>query len=517
MTGLAIVGSVLAVVLAATALLLVWASRYRKVGPNHVMIISGRRHRLSDKERAEFTGFRIRKGGGAFVMPLLERVDIISLEVMTLDIITPEIYTKPGVPIVVDGVAQVKVKGDETSIRTAAEQFLSKNVEQIKEIARQTVEGHLRAIIGTLTVEEIYRNRDQFAASVQDVAVADLANMGLEIVSFTLKDIKDNHGYLEALGKPRTAEVKRDAVIAQAEADRDANIRSAQARQAGEIAKFLAETEIALAQRDYQSKKAQFDGAVNSKRAEADLAYDIQKNITAQSLKREEVQIAIVEKEQQVLVQEREIQRRERELEATVKRQADAERYRVETEAAATKARAELEAQGQAAATRQRGQADADVIRVTGTSEAEITALKGAAEAEAMAKKAESFKQYNQAAVLEVMIRALPEIARAVAEPLSRTESITMISTGGESTGASRLTADVAKAMAEIPAVIQSLSGIDLRKLAEALPGLGDAVKAATRQTKEPPPAPSVQPPRPSVQPSKAPPASPGPTPKGGG
>lgn len=475
-------------------LILAVAKRYRKVGPNHVMIISGGRHKVRGTgDRVETTGFRICKGGGRFIWPLLEQVDIVSLEVMTLDIVTPEIYTKPGVPLIVDGVAQVKVKGDEISIRTAAEQVLSKTVEQIKEIARQTVEGHLRAIIGKLTVEEIYRDRDQFAAQVQDVAVADLANMGLEIVSFTLKDIKDNHGYLEALGKPRTAEVKRDAVIAQAEADRDANIRSAQARQAGEIAKFLAETEIAQAQRDFQSKKAQFDGAVNAKRAEADLAYDIQKNITAQTLKREEVQIAIVEKEQQVQVQEREIQRRERELEATVKRSADAERYKVETEAAATKARAELEAQGQATATRQRGQADADVIRVKGTSEAEITALKGAAEAEAMAKKAESFKQYNQAAVLEVMLRALPEIARAVAEPLSRTESITMISTGGESTGASKLTADVAKAMAEIPAVIESLSGIDLRKLTEALPGLGEAIQAAAKPKKEPP-APSKPP-----------------------
>lgn len=423
---------------------------------------------------------------------------------MTLDIITPEIYTKPGVPIVVDGVAQVKIKGDETSIRTAAEQFLSKTVQQIREVAHQTVEGHLRAIIGTLTVEEIYRNRDQFAASVQDVAVADLANMGLEIVSFTLKNIKDNHGYLEALGKPRTAEVKRDAVIAQAEADRDANIRSAQARQAGDIVKFEAETRIAEAQRDYQSQKAEYDGAVSTKRAEADLAYDIQKNRTAQELKREEVQISVVEKEQQILVQEREIQRREKELEATVKRQADAERYRVETEAAASKARAELEAQGQAEATRQRGQADADIIRVTGRSEAEITALKGAAEAEAMAKKASSFKEYNQAAVLEIMVRALPEIARAVSEPLSKTESITMVSTGGDSMGASKLTADVAKIMAEVPAVVESLSGINLRKLTEALPAIGEAFKEARKPTAKP-----ALPQKPGPVPQKASPAPP--------
>jgi flotillin len=465
------VGLVVPIVL--LVLILAVAKRYKKVGPNHVMIISGRRHRVAAQDgSADITGFRIRKGGGAFIFPLLERVDILSLEVMTLDITTPEVYTKPGVPLVVDGVAQVKIKGDEASIRTAAEQFLGKTPEEIKQVALQTVEGHLRAIIGTLTVEEIYRNRDQFAQSVQEVAVTDLANMGLAIVSFTLKDIRDSHGYLDALGKPRTAEVKRDATIAQAEADRDAAIRSAQARQAGEIAKIEAETRIAEATRDFQVKKAEFDAAVNLKRANADLAYDIQKNRTSQELKREEVQIEIVAKEQQILVQEREIQRRERELEATVKRQADAERYRVETEAAAQRARSEQVARGEAEARRVKGQAEADVIKATGSSEAEIIAVKGAAEAEAMRKRADSYKEYNEAAVLQVLLAALPEIAKAVAEPLSKTDRITLVSTGGDGAGASKITADIAKIMAELPAVVESLSGIDIRKLIEAVPAL---------------------------------------------
>lgn len=483
MDTLVIAFAAIAVIIVVFSLVIAFARRYRKVGPNHVMIISGGRK-----------GFRVRKGGGAFIIPILERVDIISLEVMTLDITTPEIYTKPGVPIVVDGVAQVKIKGDEVSIRTAAEQFLSKNVDEIKDVALQTVEGHLRAIIGTLSVEEIYRNRDQFASSVQEVAVSDMANMGLEIVSFTLKDIRDSHGYLDALGKPPTAEIKRDALIAQAEADRDAKIRSARANQEGEAAKYDADTQIAQAQRDYESKKAEFDASVNTKRAQADLAYDIQKNRTAQELKREEVQISIVDKEQQVVVQEREIQRREKELEATIKRQADAERYKVETEAAATKARAELEAQGQAEATRLRGQADADVIRVTGSSEAEVTALKGTAEAEAMAKKAASFKQYNQAAVLQVLLEALPEIARAVTDPLSKTDSITMVTTGGEGTGVSKLTSDVAKVMAELPAIVEGLSGIDLKNLAAELPAVGAALKER-RAKPEPQAEPQAPPP----------------------
>lgn len=462
-------------------LLLAVAKRYRKVGPNQVMVISGRKHRIrAAEEGTEISGYRIRKGGGAFIFPLIERVDILSLEVVTLDITTPEVYTKPGVPIVVDGVAQVKIRGDEASIRTAAEQFLGKTVDEIKEIALQTLEGHLRAIIGTMTVEDIYRNRDQFAASVQEVAVADMANMGLTIVSFTLKDIRDSHGYLDALGKPRTAEVKRDAIIAQADADRDAAIRAAKARQEGEIAKFEADTRIAEANRDFQANKAEYDAAVNLKRAEADLAYDIQKSKSSQSLKKEEMQVTIVEKEQQVVVQEKEIERREKELEATVKRQADADRYRVETEASASKAKAEEVAKGEAEATRLRGIAEADVIRATGTSEADIIALTGAAEAEAMKKKADSFKQYNQAAVLQILLEALPEIARAVSEPLSKTDRITLVSTGGDSAGASKLTGDIAKIMAEMPAVVESLSGVDIRRLIEAIPELqagGEAKK----------------------------------------
>jgi flotillin len=211
-----------------------------------------------------------------------------------------DVYTSKGVPVRVDGVAQIKVKGDDVSIATAAEQFLSKRTEEIKNIAMQTLEGHLRAILGTMTVEDIYQNRDAFASKVQEVAAGDMANMGLSIVSFTIRDIKDSQGYLDALGKPRIAQVKRDAQIAQAEADRDAMIRSSQATQAGQEAKFLADTKIAEAQRDYQSNMAQYQAVVNQKKAEADLAYDLQKYKTGQLVKAEEIQVTIVEKQKQI-------------------------------------------------------------------------------------------------------------------------------------------------------------------------------------------------------------------------
>ncbi|MDW8310788.1 MAG: SPFH domain-containing protein, partial [Verrucomicrobiales bacterium] len=380
----------------------IWASRYTKVGPNQVLVISGRKHRITDPDgTVREVGFRIVKGGGVFVWPVFEKVDVLSLELLTIDVQTPEVYTVKGVPVRVDGVAQIKVKGDDVSIATAAEQFLSKGAEEIRNIATQTLEGHLRAILGTLTVEEIYQNRDAFAAKVQEVAAGDMANMGLQIVSFTIRDIRDTQGYLDALGKPRIAQVKRDAVIAQAEADRDAMIKSAQAQQAGQEAKFAADTKIAEAQRDYQINVAQYQAAVNQKKAEADLAYDLQKYKTGQLVKAEEVQVSIIEKQKQIELQQQEILRKQKELEATVQRPADAERYRVETLANAKKYQLETEAAGAAAAAKQTGFAQAEVVKATGLAEAEANRARGLAEAaiieaqgkataEAMRMKAES-------------------------------------------------------------------------------------------------------------------------------
>src|SRR5256885_10808771 len=349
----------------------IWASRYTKVGPNQVLVISGRKHRMVDPDgTARDIGFRIVKGGGVFVWPVYEKVDILSLELLTIDVQTPEVYTSKGVPVKADGVAQIKVKGDDISIATAAEQFLSKGVDDIKNIAMQTLEGHLRAILGTMTVEEIYQNRDAFASKVQEVAAGDMANMELSIVSFTIRDIRDGQGYLEALGKPRIAQVKRDAQIAQAEADRDAMIRSSQAQQAGQEAKFQADTKIAEAQRDYQSNVAQYQAAVNQKKAEADLAYDLQKYKTGQLVKAEEVQVNIIEKQKQIELQQQEILRKQRELEANVQKPADAERYKVEALASARKFQLEAEAAGAAAATKANGFANADVAKATGLAEA---------------------------------------------------------------------------------------------------------------------------------------------------
>lgn len=495
------VAAMLALLVTVIIIFAIFASRYTKVGPNEVLVISGRKRRLVDPDgNSREVGFRIVKGGGVFVWPVFERQDRLSLELLTIDVQTPEVYTSKGVPVKVDGVAQIKVKGDDVSIATAAEQFLSKSTDEIKNVAMQTLEGHLRAILGTMTVEEIYQNRDAFASRVQEVAASDTANMGLGIVSFTIRDIRDTQGYLDALGKPRIAQVKRDAQIAQAEADRDAMIKSSQATQAGQEAKFLADTKIAEAQRDYESNFAQYQAAVNQKKAESDLAYDLQKYKTGQLVKAEEVQVEIVAKQKQIELQEQEIKRKERELQATVQKPAEAERQKVETLANARKFQLETEANGAANAAKATGFANADVAKATGLAEAEAnkarglanadvakaTGLAGAAVIEAQGKataeatrlKAEAFQQYNEAAVIELLVKAMPEIAGKISEPLAKTEKMVIINSGsGPGGGASKLTGDVTQIIAQLPPVLESLTGIKFEKLLQEVPALKRAME----------------------------------------
>jgi flotillin len=455
-----------------------YSSRVKKVGPNQALVISGRPHREVDEVTGEAytTQYRIVTGGRAFIMPVIERVDDLSLELMTIEVTTPDVYTLEGVPVTVDGVAQVKIGSDRTSVRTAAERFLSKSQAEVQHVAHETLAGHLRAILGTLTVEQIYKDRDAFAQQVQEVSADDLRNMGLSIDSFVIKDIQDDQGYLDALGQARTAEVKRDATIGQANAARDATIKSAEARQAGETAKFQAETKIASSSKDYLVQKAEYDQEVNRQRVKADLETDLQQRISQQQIKAEEVQVQVVDKQKQILVQEQEATRKEKELLATVRRPAEAEQFRIETLARAKKFQTETEAAGQAEAIRATGTAEADATKAKGLAQAEVIRRQGLAEAEAMQKKAEAWQQYNQAAIIQQLIDALPEVARAISEPLAKTDRIVVISNGGDGgAGASRVTADVANIVAQVPTTIEALTGLDLIETIRNLPGISQA------------------------------------------
>jgi flotillin len=465
------------------------ASRYKKVGPNQVLVISGRRRTVINPAtgKKERVGFRAVKGGGTLIIPVVERVDILSMEILTIEVEVRNVYTVQGVPVHVDGVAQIKIRGDEVSIYTAAEQFLSKGPDGIIYVAHETLAGHLRAILGMLTVEEIYKDRDAFAQKVLEVSAGDLANMGLEIVSFVIKDIRDDKEYLESLGRTRTSEVKRDAVkgeaeaqrdatIAQANAARDATIQSARARQEGKTAEFQANTKIAEAEKNYSVQKASYDEEVNRRQVQAELARTLQEKITTQEIRAQEVQIEVVTKQKQIEVQQQEVQRREKELEATVQKPAEAERFRIETLANAKKFQTETEAAGTAEATRLQGQGEGDATRSRGLAQADVIKAQGFAEAEAMEKKALSWQQYTQAAIIQQLVESLPKVAAAIAQPLAQTDRIVIISSGGDGAGASKLTTDVTNMVAQVPATLEALTGINLVDALKTLPGIGQAM-----------------------------------------
>jgi flotillin len=449
------------IVAIAVAIFLLWALNYRKVGPNEALIISGGVRRtitLPDGTKRTI-GFRVQIGGGTFVMPLIERAQVLPLDVFSIALKTEEVLTAHGVTITAEAQGQVRVADDEHSIRLAAQQFLTTGASGIKSVSGEVLEGHFRAILGTMSVEEIYQQREKFAGEVKRTASEDFARMGLSLVSFALRDITDAQGYIEALGAPKIAQIKRDAAVAQAETEKDAAIKSAIARKDGDIARLAAETEVAQASRDFEARRAEFQAAVNEKRAIADLTYELERTKMTQQLKQEEATVKMIEKEKAIELEAREIERREKELEATVKKPAEAMAFQARLEAEAEAYRKELEAKGVAAG-----------VRLHGAAEAEALAAKGEAEARAMLKKADSWSKYNQAAIYETIMHTMPELARAVSEPLSKVEKIVLVGSG-EGTGASKITGQVASVVAQLPVIIESLTGTDIKTFLEGLPG----------------------------------------------
>jgi len=496
MNDYSIVGAAL-LVLVGFPIFLIWVYKglYKKAGPNEVLVVSGGNR-----------GMRLVRGGGSLVNPLLEKIDRFSLETMTIEIVTPEVYTKQGVPIVVDAVAQVKVQNNNELIQTAVERFLSKSPIEIKEIVKQTLEGHTRAIIGQMGVEEIITARDQFATTVAEVSMTDLGKMGFGIDSFSIKDIRDQQGYLAALGKPQTAEVKMRAAIAEAERARDAQKAAAAANQEAEIAKIEAKTRIAEKDRDFRMQQAEFNKASKAKEAEADLSYELQKNKTQQQVVEEEVQIQIIQKNKEIEVQEKEVVRKERELQATVLKPADAKKYEIEALAQAEQFKLKTTAEGQSEAFRLNGFAKAEVQEREGRALAEANKAKGIAEADVQrAQGLANAEVVEKTGVpppppthtppppppphpppppLPMLIEKLPEIAAAVTSPLAKTDRIVMIAGGNDGVGVSKFTGDVTKTVAQLPAVLEALTGLKLDELVSRVPALSglhaDAAKLAS-------------------------------------
>ncbi|XP_029303390.1 flotillin-2a isoform X2 [Cottoperca gobio] len=411
------------------------------VGPNEALVVSGGCCGSDQKTYVV--------GGWSWAWWLISDIQRMSLEVMTILCRCENIETSEGVPLDVTGVAQVKVMIENELLGYACEQFLGKSVVEIKSVILQTLEGHLRAILGTLTVEQIYQDRDRFASLVREVASPDVGRMGIEILSFTIKDVYDKVEYLSSLGKAQTAAVQRDADIGVAEAERDAGIREAECKREMMDVKFLADTKMADSKRELEMEKASFNQEVNTKKAEAQLAYELQAAKEQQKIRLEEIEIEVVQRKKQIVIEDKEIDRTEKELVATVKRPAEAEAYKMQQMAEGRKIKAVLTAQ-----------AEADKIRLIGEAEASSIEVVGKAEAERMRLKAEAFQKYGEAAKTALVLEALPLIASKVAAPLSKTSEIVILSGEG-----SRVTGEVTRLLAELPVSVNALTGVDLTKI----------------------------------------------------
>jgi flotillin len=445
------IGTIVAVVFFAFFVISSW---FRKVGPNEALVVYGFRPRVVI-------------GKIALILPVVQSWKVLSLELMSFDVAPQQdLYTNQGVAVTVEAVAQIKVKSDSVSINTAAEQFLSKAPQQREGLIRLVMEGHLRGIIGQLTVEQIVKEPEMVGERMRTTCASDMNKMGLTVISFTIKEVRDKNDYIANMGRPDIARIKRDADVATAEAERDTAIRRAQATREAAVAKATADQERVLAetlsqakqaeaQRDLEIKQATYLQTVKTQQAQADKAYEIQTNIQQQVVVAESVKVQQIEKEQQIKVQEAEILRHEKELIANVLKGAEVERQRIEQLASAERQRQISEAEGRASA-----------IRAQGEAEAEIIFKKGEAEAKAMNIKAEAYQEYNQAAVVDKLISSFPEIVRAMSAPLSQIDKITIVSTGdGQSAGAHKITGDMAQMAAQVPALLEALSGMKMSDL----------------------------------------------------
>jgi flotillin len=437
-------------------------SRYKTVGPDKAMIVTGsglgKRNIVDDGQGKKI---KIVRGGGAFILPIFQRADILSLLTHKLDLKTPEVYTKQGVQVFADGVAIIKIGGSVEDVATAAEQFLGKPTDALKLEAQEVLEGHLRAILGTLTVEEVNENKDKFAEQVQSVAAIDLKKMGLQIVSFTIKDIRDKHGYLANLGIPQIEAVKRNAAIAEAEASKEARIKQAQAEEEAKKAELLKETNIAEATKEKELKVASFKLEQEKARAEADQAYAIQEAKTKQIAVDEEMKVNLVRKEREIDIEDKEIQRQEKQYDAQIKKKAEADRYAAEQAAEAEKVKVVKAAEASAEQQRLQGIAIAESNKAQGSADAEVIRLRGLAEAEAKEKLAEALNKFGEAAVLEMVIKMLPQLAGEVAKPMANIDKLTVVDSGGGQ-GATKVSNYVTQLMATAPEMLKSVSGIDL-------------------------------------------------------
>lgn len=442
---------------------------YVKAPPDTAFIISGLRKKIVI-------------GKASIRVPFFERLDKLSLMLIPIDVKTSSaVPTADYINIQVDAVVNVKISNEREKLALAAENFLNKSTEYIGAVAREVLEGNMREIVGRMSLKEMVGDRQKFAELVKENAMPDLAEMGLDIVSFNVQNFIDENGVIADLGIDNISQIKKTAAIAKANADKEVAVAKAEAAKQANDARVKSELEIATKNNELEIQKAELKKQADIKKAEADAAYQIQSEEQRKTIEVTKADADIAAEEKAVLLRAKEVEVQEKTLEATIKKKAEADKfarqqtadadlYERQREAEAKKFEAEKEAEAQksrAEANKYSKEQEALGIKAVGEAEADAIRAKSLAEAEGMEKKAEAYQKYNNAAMAEMLIRVLPDVAGKIAEPLSKIDKITIIG-GGESDGVGSVAGNVPVVMAKLFESMKATTGIDLSDVVKA-------------------------------------------------
>lgn len=474
------IGGVLVVVILGVILYAV--SRYKVVGRDTAMVITGSALGSRNVETDEHgKKIKVVVGGGAVVLPIIHKMGTLSLQPSNLNVEASNIVTKEDVPINVVAVATVKFYNDTKNLISSAENFLGVHTDHREQQIRQILEGHLKAIIATLTVEEANKNRDSFSTSVKRTSESDLQKLGIEIVTFNITHVTDDHDYINSLAAKRTAEVKRDAEVARANAEKEQRIQVAQAKKEATSAEYERNAEVAEARKNNELKLAEFKIVEDTAKANAAIAFELQTTQRKQELKQQEMQVEIVEREMKIELEEKEILRKEKEYTANVVKLADAEYYKKVKESEAEKIRIQNQsealkiqeinkAEAEAKKVELEGLARAKAIAAEGEATASAIEKRGLSEANVLSEKAKAFEEFGSAAIMDMIIKMLPEYAKAVAEPISNIDKVTVIDSGTGG-GISSVSGNVTSLMTGLQESLKETTGLDLKELIENYSG----------------------------------------------
>ena len=464
MQDISIIGIIVAVVV--LVILLFMAIGYVKAPPDMAYIISG----VKKKSKVVI-------GKASIRIPFFERLDKLNLRLIPIDVKTSNaVPTADYININVDATVNVKISNNPEKLRLAAENFLNKNTEYIAGVAREVLEGNVREIVGKMKLEEMVSDRQKFDNLVKENAEPDLAAMGLDIISFNVQNFVDGNEVIENLGIDNIVKIKKAAAIARAESERDIKVAQASADKESNDAAVAAQTEIAKKQNELAIKKSELQMEADTKKAMADAAYDIQKEEQRKTIEVATANADIAKQEREIELKQKEVAVTEQSLEAEVKKKAEANKYAAQQQAEAQLYQRQKEAEArqfeaqkaEAEAMRYAKEQEAAGIRAVGEAEASAIQAKGIAEAEAMEKKAEAYAKYNKAAVAEMMIKVLPDIAAKVAEPLGQIDKITIIGGGDGENGVGKVAGNVPVVMAKVFESMKEATGIDLSEIINA-------------------------------------------------